>query len=387
MPRLRKFDRAVRLKGNLIFHGHEVHRVPIEPSRTNLRFQRRPNDYLRRGHKAGEGGGSAGRAIGFVMVTYRKLASPSIAAIERALRARLERLSEAAAGSTNGDLGVEDLFEDGDDQDDIGDFAATSRFFADEEDMLRNLIAAAAPVRQTDEKLRMFLGDVVAPLIAQNKRLLVFTEYRATQTYLQQALQKRFPNHEFALINGPMNLTAKLDAILASRGSATFMTSTKAGGKSINLQHGCHVMANYDLPWNPARLVQRIGRLYRCGQNKKVIVITLHAADSFDNQAVSMMMDRVMTVARKMAPVGAEFSNQLSPEILGQRINPERFRQQPARSWRKSGFMRPSPHAAHSGMQRRGPPRSCVRGPAHRPGTWRSPGGSGRRRRSRRSVL
>ena len=305
-------------EGNLIFRGHEVHRVPVEPSTITRRFQKRLNDYLRRGYKAGEAGGTTGRAIGFVMVTYRKLASSSVAAIERALRARLERLTASPTGAPIVDLDLADLMEGGDDQDDIGEGIATPRFFADEEEMLRDLIAAAEQARRADEKLRLFLDDVVAPLLLQNKRLLVFTEYRATQTYLKEALAGRFKDQEIALINGSMTLAAKLESIRAFRDSATFMISTEAGGEGINLQDPCHVMVNYDLPWNPARLVQRIGRLYRYGQKEKVIVVNLHAADTFDNQAVTLMLDRVTTVAREMAPVGAEFDDRLYSEILGE---------------------------------------------------------------------
>jgi hypothetical protein len=97
-----------------------------------------------------------------------------------------------------------------------------------------------------------------------------------------------------------------------------FMISTEAGGEGINLQDGCHILVNYDLPWNPARIVQRIGRLYRYGQREKVIVFNLHAQDNFDNSAISMMLDRVMTVAREMAPVGSEYNDRLYTEIVGE---------------------------------------------------------------------
>jgi len=115
-----------------------------------------------------------------------------------------------------------------------------------------------------------------------------------------------------------MALDAKLAAIRAFQGVAMFMISTEAGGEGINLQDGCHVMVNYDLPWNPARLVQRIGRLYRYGQREKVVVFNLHARDTFDNTAISLMLDRVMTVAREMAPVGSEYNDQLYTEIVGE---------------------------------------------------------------------
>jgi hypothetical protein len=80
-------------------------------------------------------------------------------------------------------------------------------------------------------------------------------------------------------------------------------------------------MVNYDLPWNPARLVQRIGRLYRYGQERPVVVLNLHARDSFDNKAIDLMMERVDTIARTMAPVGAEFNARLYADILGELLD------------------------------------------------------------------
>jgi superfamily II DNA or RNA helicase len=307
-------------EGNLIFRGHEVHRFPIAPSLTTQRFQRKLTEYLRRGYRAGNSGSAASRAIGFVMVTYRKLASSSVAAIEKALVSRLAKINKSATAGNHrpSQLVMEELLEGGDDQDNLDGTGPSSRFFDDEEAMLRDLISTAHLARKADEKLDVFLNKVVDPLLKQKKRLLVFTEYRATQEYLQDALQARFPQERITLINGSMNLTEKMTAIRAFRDDATFMISTEAGGEGINLQDSCHIMVNYDLPWNPARLVQRIGRLYRYGQKSKVVVFNLHASDSFDNQAVTLMLDRVMTVAREMAPIGEEFSDALYAEILGE---------------------------------------------------------------------
>jgi ERCC4-related helicase len=304
--------------GKLIFQGHEVHRVPIDPSKETLRFQRLLHDYLQRGYKVRDTGGMHARAVGFVMVTYRKLASSSIAAIAGALQRRLERLTGEGIVETSSVLDMEDLMEGGDDQDDLDAPAPATQFFTDEEAMLHDLLAAAAKCRLADEKLRLFLEQVVDPLVAQEKKLLVFTEYRATQAYLEDAIRRRFPRHGVVMINGSMALDAKLAAIHSFQSGAVFMISTEAGGEGINLQDGCHVMVNYDLPWNPARLVQRIGRLYRYGQREKVIVFNLHARDNFDNSAISMMLDRVMTVAREMAPVGSEYNERLYTEIVGE---------------------------------------------------------------------
>jgi superfamily II DNA or RNA helicase len=313
--------------GNFIFRGHRVHRVPIEPGAVTREFQGLMNDYLVRGYRAGATGGSAGRAIGFVMTTYRKLASSSIAAIEHALRRRLDRLhgeirTASAAAVEQAELDFDELAEGGDDQDSLAESVAATparQFFDRELELLNDLIGRAESVRSQDEKLRIFLEQAADRLVAAGKKLLVFTEYRATQSYLKAALEARFPDAgEVLQINGSMKLEDKLAAIeLFNEGTNAFLISTEAGGEGLNLHRACHVMINYDLPWNPARLVQRIGRLYRYGQRETVVVVNLHARDTFDNAAIDLMLTRVARIAQDMAPVGTEFNDRLHADIVG----------------------------------------------------------------------
>lgn len=312
--------------GAFIFHGQQIHRVAIVPSEETVRFQNLLQEYLRKGYRAGATRGAAGRAIGFVMTTYRKLSSSSIAAIERALHLRLERLANEVENNDvpqiDNQLTLDDLVEGSDDQDDLANVSedrGLGQFFELEQDLIEELLCVAKRVKANDEKLRIFLEDVVLPLVRENRKLVVFTEYRATQTYLKEAIEHRFPQAgAVELINGSMTLDEKLDAIDAFDGSSHFMISTEAGGEGINLHQFCHVMVNYDLPWNPARLVQRIGRLYRYGQTETVVVFNLHARDSFDNKAIDLMLQRVSQIAQDMTPVGAEYNERLHTEILGE---------------------------------------------------------------------
>lgn len=315
--------------GNFIFRGQQIHRVAVEPSKETIQFQRLLHNYLRRGYRAGETGGAPGRAIGFVMTTYRKLASSSIAAIECALHRRLERL--AGDGKDDGpeppgnNLSPDELAEGGDEQDNLADVSvdrSIGQFFEFEQDFIDTLLEAARAVKVKDEKLRIFLEKAVLPLVSKRKKLVVFTEYRATQAYLKEALECRFPEAgAVELINGSMTLDEKINAIDAFNESSQFLISTEAGGEGINLHRSCHVMVNYDLPWNPARLVQRIGRLYRYGQTETVVVFNLHAKDNFDNNAIDLMLQRVFQIAQDMAPVGAEFNERLHAEILGEMLD------------------------------------------------------------------
>ena len=76
-------------------------------------------------------------------------------------------------------------------------------------------------------------------------------------------------------------------------------------------------MVNYDLPWNPMRLVQRLGRLYRYGQ-KKVVMFNLYSPNTFDSMIVNLMYERIQSVVESMSMVGKEYNELLADEILGE---------------------------------------------------------------------
>ena len=313
-------------QGKFLFRGQDTRRIEAPLSEKARAFDAKLQSYLRSGYGAAEVGGNTGRAIGFVMTTYRKLASSSIAAIAKALRRRLDRLGGGngnivPAAPPFGDDLDEYAFREGNDGldnlDEISDIAAAP-FFADEPQQIADLLTASATVKADDRKLDHFLTQIVAPLRRQGQKLLVFTEYRATQDYLAKALAKQYPESEVALINGGMSLQEKRQSIDRFNESAPFMVSTEAGGEGFNLHENCHVLVNYDLPWNPARLVQRAGRLYRYGQQERVVVFNLLADDGFDNHALGKMLERVDTIAAEMMAVSDEFNEGLQDEIIGE---------------------------------------------------------------------
>jgi hypothetical protein len=101
--------------------------------------------------------------------------------------------------------------------------------------------------------------------------------------------------------------------------SGQFLISTEAGGEGINLQKTCNIMVNYDLPWNPMRLVQRIGRLYRYGQQKNVLIFNLHQPDSVDVNIIFKMYERIEQIVNDLSNVQEhEFNDGLKDEILGE---------------------------------------------------------------------
>ena len=307
--------------GNFIFRGVLVRRTEIPNSPETIELERRLGGYLRRGYRAGDTiGGRSGRAIGFVMTIYRKLASSSIWALFVAMTRKKQRLlGEPPAKLEDFDLDAEDQAEIGEDDDNLAEANpgnAADVFFDDELEELDRVLAQARACLAADRKvleLEKLIADLV---IGQGKKLLIFTEYRATQQYLRKRIEQEL-GQASALIHGGMSVDEKQEAIEAFNADVPILISTEAGGEGLNLQRNCHVMVNYDLPWNPARLQQRIGRLYRYGQTEKVIVINVAAKDTIDNEILATVLERLEAVIRQMGPVSTEYDERHYSEVLG----------------------------------------------------------------------
>lgn len=314
--RNRKID-AIDLDGNFLFKGLLVRRVEITPDPGFLDLERQLQDYLRKGYGAGELlGGAEGRAVGFVMTIYRKLASSSVAALWISLQKRLERISTGSSAADPAEISSDD-----DDVDDalvdksVGPSAAP--FFEGEVDALKGLIQKAEERMRSDQKGAALANLIEDLVVAQRKNVLIFTEYRVTQAYLIAIIQEIIGRRP-EVIHGGQTVQEKRAAVQAFESDNPVLISTEAGGEGLNLHRKCHVMINYDLPWNPARISQRIGRLYRYGQEHQVVVINFHARDTIDNQIVSLLLDRLGTIVREMATVGPEFNSLYAADVMGE---------------------------------------------------------------------
>lgn len=308
-------------EGRFIFEGKITSALQVSSSQESIDFDHTLQHYLRKGYAAGEALGQTGNAIGFVMTVYRKLAVSSAAAIHQALRNRLQRLLD--------NFGEDRISSAPADQRYIGEWeeqvsGEAEEFFAGEIQLLKQLIDDAALLMANDLKLTEFLDKVIGAINAKNleEKVLIFTEYRTTQRYLRDALAARFGGDKVALINGSMQHVERREAIAQFETQGRFLISTEAGGEGINLQRQCHMMVNYDLPWNPMRLVQRIGRLYRYGQKMKVVVFNIQQSDSLDQEIVDLMYQRIDSVVDDLAEVQHhEFNEGLKDEILGELVD------------------------------------------------------------------
>lgn len=187
--------------------------------------------------------------------------------------------------------------QDEDDLDDATRDELTDAFTAAEEldgmraeaAALRDLLEQAGRVREhaPDSKLAALKACLTRAQFAELKdgrgKLLIFTEHRDTLTYLRGHLAAW--GYSTCEIHGGMNPRERRDAQDAFRTAAQVCVATEAAGEGINLQF-CHLMINYDLPWNPARLEQRMGRIHRIGQKRDVYVFNFVADQSEDGQPV-----------------------------------------------------------------------------------------------------
>ena len=114
-------------------------------------------------------------------------------------------------------------------------------------------------------------------------KLLIFTEHRDTLGYVREHLERW--GFSTCAIHGGMNPHERKRAQEAFRTGAQVCIATEAAGEGINLQF-CHLMINYDMPWNPTRLEQRLGRIHRIGQDRDVYAYNFVATDSEDGQPI-----------------------------------------------------------------------------------------------------
>jgi len=127
-------------------------------------------------------------------------------------------------------------------------------------------------------------------LQGMNGKAIVFTEYRQTQTYLLRFFQE----HGMTAVSyrGGMNRGQKDWMMDLFRNRAQVMVATEAGGEGINLQF-CNQIINFDLPWNPMRVEQRIGRVHRLGQTKDVHIYNLCTLGTIEEHILRLLHEKI----------------------------------------------------------------------------------------------
>ena len=313
------------LKGNRLFHAPVVTNLEFTYSPEERDFYAMLTDFIQSGKAyASSLDATTGKAVQLVLVAMQKLASSSVAAIRRASGAgwrtsrqarkcwtrcrrserrelkRLEGYAEYEELEKQGDLDALGRLEEN-----IDELSGELRLMENEEPRLRELIAAADAVRRETkiDKIVSILHGAFA-----GRPVLFFTEYKATQSLLMSALMSEFGETTVTFINGDNRSddvvvpSGETKCIAMQRAEATdqfnggqvrFLVSTEAGGEGIDLQESCHSLVHVDLPWNPMRLHQRVGRLNRYGQKKQVEVVVVRNPETVEGRIWQILQEKM----------------------------------------------------------------------------------------------
>ncbi len=240
--------------------------------------------------------------IGFLMILMQRLVVSSTSAIRTTLEKRLAVLSVPQEQLNTPSFYSEEEWAELDGQEQLDTLQNTSlRAFKSERAELEMLLEAAAGCEQTgpDAKAEALL-DWIYRLQAEEGdpelKVLVFTEFVPTQEMLRQFLSER--GFAVVCLNGSMDMDERKRVQEAFACQARILISTEAGGEGLNLQF-CHAVINYDIPWNPMRLEQRIGRVDRIGQTHMVRAVNFVFEHSVEHRVQDVLEQKLAVILKE----------------------------------------------------------------------------------------
>jgi len=331
-----------------LFTNREVRTVAFELDGEELDFYDELTRYVEDQSIAAAGDESArGRAVGFTMAMLQRRMASSVYAVRRSLermRARREKILADPEAYRREQIerrfpeDFEDLTEEEQQrivaqlEDEV--LTADPAILREEISRLTKLIDQAQSLegRDVQTKLNKLRGVLTEEGIFDHPkmRLLIFTEHKDTLDYLAGDGKDGRPLgklREWGLtltqIHGGMKIGdrdtpgSRIYAEREFRESAQVLVATEAAGEGINLQF-CWMMVNFDIPWNPIRLEQRVGRIHRYGQERDCLIFNFAAVNTREGRVLQKLLERLAEIRRELGTdqvfdvVGSVFpSNQL----------------------------------------------------------------------------
>lgn len=250
-------------------------------------------------------------AVGFVMTIYRRRLASSFYALLETLSARLQGVEAAREEDIPDDEAADDVM-------DVDEATELERQALAQEEQ-HDITSLLKMVKRlpTDTKAKVLL-DVLKKLKADGyNQVMVFTQYTDTMDFLRQELTKEFGNNVVICFSGRGGEIRKPDGRWTTinrettkkifrEGQADIMLCTDAAAEGLNFQF-CGALVNYDMPWNPMRVEQRIGRIDRLGQEHKIIrVINLHYQGTIEASVYIALRERIQlfeTFVGRLQPI------------------------------------------------------------------------------------
>ncbi len=292
---------AIDNNGNLLFKNRITHLVTISwDERNNLQRElyEMVSSYVAKTYNKALRNRKKNMCLIFLLIIMQRMVTSSTAAIRQSLERRLNVLLEQR--TCVGDLREEDLdelnIEDG-----VEDaLEAISLDMELEIEELKQIISLAkqAQFQNQDAKVEPLLNEIDAILSKdRTQKVIIFTEFVATQTYLQELLVNR--GYTVTILNGGMSIDERNAAMQEFKTSTSIFISTDAGGEGLNLQFA-NIIINYDLPWNPMKIEQRCGRVDRIGQQRDVHIYNFIVGETVENRVREVLEEKLSVILKEM---------------------------------------------------------------------------------------
>jgi superfamily II DNA or RNA helicase len=317
-------DRLINEDGSKVFRPRYVQSVPVTFTEEEMALYRAVTDYVREEYNLARG--MQNKAYGFAMVILQKRMVSSIYALKKSLQNRLYNFKNLKQETLSEDelKKYEDFLRDPDSLEDSEREVLERKLESSaipldpkgreiEIKKLEQLINLAERIK-TDSKaaaLRRFVDKLFKN--SPEEKLLIFTEYRDTLDYLRDKILADYKD-KLTEIHGEVPMEVRQEREKLFKNDLKIMLATDAAGEGINLQF-CHIMVNYELPWNPNRLDQRIGRLHRYGQKKDVHVHNLLVRDTREGEIFIRLQEKVTQIEKDLGGRLSEVLGNLTEDI------------------------------------------------------------------------
>lgn len=249
----------------------------------------------------------------FLLIMLQRLVTSSTSAVRQSLEKRVAVLEEQEfryRSMTKEEFAEMDLEENLEDA-----ISAISLDIKEEIAQLTAIIDVAkqAEFQYSDVKAEPLLG-LVDDLYTEDRhrKIIIFTEFVATQNYLRDLLTGR--GYSISVLNGSMSIDERNTVLAEFKSKTDILISTDAGGEGLNLQFS-NCVINFDLPWNPMKIEQRIGRVDRIGQQRDVVVFNFVLADTVENRVRDVLEEKLDVILKELGV--DKYSDVLDGEAAG----------------------------------------------------------------------
>jgi Helicase conserved C-terminal domain len=292
------------------FTSRVAHRVEVEPSQTELKLQADLLDYIR--DRYASVSEKKRTAVGLVLVVFQKMLCSSSQALAGALESRRARLQN--------ELEAETAIPSSDDPDLIEEEQRLHALPADDvAEEVNTLGSLARRARHIQDAKLVAVEQLVDRILERDpsEKVLIFSQFLQSIEMIRARLAARYSVRVF---HGGMSREEKDAAHEAFRHSAQVLISSEAGGEGRNFQF-CHIVVNYDLPWNPMRIEQRIGRIDRMGQKRDVEIYNFAVRGMLDERILNVLEHRIQIFTETVGaldPILESFEEEVGRIALGE---------------------------------------------------------------------